>query len=334
MKNKYFRIIDANINRATEGLRVVEEISRFILENKALAGRAKTLRVRIGRVIDQQVLKRFRDSQSDPGRNLHHSFEGKRATLNDLFISNIKRAEEALRCLEEFAKQLSPAYGKHYKELRFQTYSLEKALAPLVEKLDKLDTAVMALTSEEDEPIKEVKYLIKQGAKVIQFRAKDLSPVEYLRLAKIIVRLAREAGRTIILNDHANMVAESGADGIHLGQADLEKFSLKRLRKTLGAASIIGVSVSNVRQAKAAEKAGADYLGVGPVFATPNKISGPVVGLPGLRKIVQSVSIPVVAIGGINQVNLDRVFATGCQKVAAIRGAVELLRLAKKREIC
>ncbi|MFH1386289.1 MAG: thiamine-phosphate pyrophosphorylase [bacterium] len=131
-ENKILRIIDANVNRATEGLRVVEEICRFILEDKKLTLTIKSLRGRINKIIKTPI--KVRESVKDVGRDTYIETEGKREKLEDVFQANMKRAQEAVRCLEEFSKLIDAKYGKEYKAIRFKLYTLEKKLRLRVSK--------------------------------------------------------------------------------------------------------------------------------------------------------------------------------------------------------
>lgn len=127
------RVIDANINRAKEGLRVCEDITRFILEDPALTGELKRLRHRLdalaaGLCCRRNLLKE-RDSQRDSGRKIH-PLEIKRRSCPDIFFANIQRAKESLRVLEEFSKLFCTRAAAGLKELRYRAYELEKKAAP------------------------------------------------------------------------------------------------------------------------------------------------------------------------------------------------------------
>lgn len=128
MKNIY-RIIDANLNRAREGLRVVEEICRFVLQDKRLTLTVKKLRGDLSRkMIKEQALK-ARRALADVGRKLYTEREGRRKNIKDIFQSNIKRAEEAVRVLEEFSKLIDPKSGMRFKKIRFKIYEVEKRIS-------------------------------------------------------------------------------------------------------------------------------------------------------------------------------------------------------------
>lgn len=336
--NKIIRIIDVNLNRATEGVRVVEEICRFVLENEKLTLAAKKLRGELSKVIrlsEYQLEKnqKIRISErrilgrrvlEDVGRKLYTKGEGKRKNIASVFFANMKRAEEAVRCLEEFSKLLDPQAGKKFKALRFKLYELEKAIAPEVIKLIKLDFGLYVITDPQDDHTKTVRRVIANGGKAIQLRDKTISKNEYFSLAKKIAGITRRAGATFILNDYWDLVSKVGADGVHLGQEDLARVSLRKVRKEMGEDKIIGISTHSFEQALRAEKLGADYISVGPIFKTPSKPRTRPVGLSLLRRVLKKVKIPVVAIGGIDRTKIDAVRKTGCQRVAAIRAAGEL----------
>lgn len=332
MKNegKILRIIDANLNRATEGLRVVEEICRFILEDAKLTLAVKQLRGRLSKIIRHELANR--DSAGDVGREPYTKNEQNRAGLENIFKANIKRAEEAVRCLEEFSKLLKPSYGKAFKALRFEIYDLEKRLTTRLSKALKFDFDLYVITDKN--PLKTARKAIKRGVKIIQYRDKEAGKIEYLKTAKKLAALTKKSGTAFILNDHWDLVGASGADGVNVGQEDLKKTSLARIRKKVGEDAIIGVSVSNLSEARRAQKLGADYIGVGPVFSTPIKSGVKAVGLAELKKIVGRIDIPVVAIGGINESNIQRIRQTGCRRVAVIRAAEKLLNsLADERAL-
>ena len=321
-EGKIFRIIDANLNRATEGLRVVEEICRFIIEDAKLTLEAKQLRGRLSKIIKHELASR--DATGDVGREPYTKNEQSRAGLENIFKANIKRAEEAVRCLEEFSKLLNASYGKAFKAIRFEIYELEKKLTPGLAKTLKLDFDLYVVTDETKDPLSTARRAIAGGVRIIQYRDKQADKKAYLKTARQLSALTKKSGAALILNDHWDLVRESGADGVNVGQEDLKKTSLAAIRKRVGEDAIVGVSVGNLSQALRAQKLGADYVGVGPIFSTPLKKTDKIVGLTELKRIVKSTNIPVVAIGGINSTNVKKVLGTGCSRIAAIRAAEEL----------
>jgi len=136
MDSKIYRIIDANINRAKEGLRVVEEICRFILEDENLTSQLKKIRHQIGKLtnklVDYSLLLSSRDSKADPGLSISAKNKEKRTNYVDLVISNMCRAEESCRVLEEIAKLKDENLGFEFEKIRYGLYSLEKEVGGLL----------------------------------------------------------------------------------------------------------------------------------------------------------------------------------------------------------
>lgn len=153
------------------------------------------------------------------------------------------------------------------------------------------------------------------GATFVQLREKGASTEELVALAKELLPLCREAQAPLVVNDDVEAAALSGADGVHVGQGDT---ACAEARRRLGPQAIVGVSVQTVGQALAAQAAGASYLGVGAVFATSTKPDAQVVSLEELRAICRAVSIPVVAIGGIDASVLPRLAHAGIAGVAVV----------------
>ena len=157
---------------------------------------------------------------------------------------------------------------------------------------------------------------VEGGATIIQLRGKRSTGREFLDIGMKAVQFLRPKGVPLIINDRVDISLACEADGVHLGQDDMP---LPYARKILGKKRIIGISASTVEEAKAAEKGGADYIGVGPIFQTISKINiGPPLGLEGLRKIRERVKIPILAIGGISAANAADVISTGGDGVAVI----------------
>ncbi len=154
------------------------------------------------------------------------------------------------------------------------------------------------------------------GADVIQLRAKELTTRELIEEARRCLLVTKAAGVPLIINDRADVARVVGADGVHLGQDDLP---VAAAREILGPGRVVGQSTHGVEQALAGAAEGADYLGFGPLFSTPTKPGYPPVGLGVVRQVVAAVHIPIVAIGGIEQRNLDSVLEAGAHCVAVVR---------------
>ncbi len=160
-----------------------------------------------------------------------------------------------------------------------------------------------------------VRETLQGGATFIQLREKNLDDVAFLEEAKELQALCREYDVPFVVNDNVQIAVEMDADGVHVGQSDMEAGNV---RKMLGPGKIIGVSVGNVEEAKLAESRGADYLGVGAVFPTSSKDDAIAVSKEMLREITEAVSIPVVAIGGITEANTPSLAGTGIDGIAVI----------------
>jgi len=161
----------------------------------------------------------------------------------------------------------------------------------------------------------QVELAVNNGVTFLQLREKDLGFDEFVELAKSMKTIANKADIPFVINDNIDVAIASGADGVHLGQDDI---SADKAREILGDDKIIGISVQTVEDAVLAEKKGADYLGVGAVFSTSTKLDASDVSFETLREVCNAVSIPVVAIGGINKDNLLQLKGSGIDGVAVV----------------
>jgi thiamine-phosphate pyrophosphorylase len=158
------------------------------------------------------------------------------------------------------------------------------------------------------------------GADIIQLRDKTLSGRELDVVGREIAGITRKAGAVFIVNDRLDVAIACGADGVHLGQDDMR---ISTARQLAPPGFILGVSVGTVEEAAAAERDGADYIALSPVFSTASKENaGPGYGLDRLREIRRAVSLPIIAIGGISRQNVDDVIAAGADGVAVISAVV------------
>jgi len=156
----------------------------------------------------------------------------------------------------------------------------------------------------------------KGGAKIIQYRDKISTRREMIRIAKAIREITRKYNALFIVNDFIDIAAIVDADGVHLGQNDI---SINDAKKILKEKCLIGVSTHSLEQAIDAEKEGADYIGCGPIFKTPTKVTYEPVGIGLLKNVIERVKIPVVAIGGINSENIMDLKKVGAKNVAMVR---------------
>ena len=168
--------------------------------------------------------------------------------------------------------------------------------------------------------VDEVEAAIDGGIRVIQFREKQMCDREMIATGKVLRSLTSRAGVDLIINNRIDIALAVDADGVHIGQDDMPVALARRL---LGPDKILGASVSSVAEAKIAQREGASYVAVSPVFSTSTKTDAPApVGLEGLKTISKAVRVPVVAIGGINLENLEVVIGAGADSVAVVSAVV------------
>jgi len=319
------RIIDANLNRASEGLHLLEELARLMLNDAELTQKLKTMRheiVRGGLTFNKELIQ-SRNSEGDVGVDIEVPGEGGKE-LPIVVVANARRVQEALRILEELAKIPGTTPGLEtdkFKKARFDLYDIEQKLLSKLLRRDKAGrlTGLYAILDSQKlgkrSHLEVAEKLIKGGARAIQLRYKLDNRGELLAIAQKLKGLCSESGVLFIVNDYLDIALAVGADGLHLGQEDLPVAIARRL---LPIDTILGVSVTTVKQAKAAEGDGADYIGVGSMYSTSSKETARVVGLERLREVRGVVSVPLVAIGGINKDNAGEVAAAGADGVAVI----------------
>ncbi len=338
---KIYRVLDANLNRAREGLRVVEEVVRFIWDDAILSSSVKNVRHGLQKASSYLPVEIYdlidaRDSTGDVGAEGITDSEMGRVTLNDLVIANIIRVQEAARVLEEFSKFTSPDAAKYFKNFRFEVYNLEKEIIENRKKKSLLDFHLYVILGDDGtlgdkDIISAAKDAILGGAGIIQMRIKNSGTRDLLETGRKLRELTSAEGITFIVNDRADIALAVNADGVHLGQDDLPP---RVARNILGPGKIIGISTHSGEQALQAVRDGADYIGVGPVFATGTKIeAGSPVGTDLLRAVSKKIQIPIVAIGGINADNVVKVLETGvtrCAVISAVTSASDVVSATRR----
>src|SRR4030043_434005 len=344
-----FRIIDANINRLGEGLRVLEEFARMTLNDTVLTQKLKEMRhntVKIDAVLYRNLLD-SRDAAGDIGSSMDVEGENNSRDTQGIIVANAKRAQESLRVLEEMAKiQALNLNSETYRDARFGLYTLEKELVARIlrkDKLERLKGLYVVIDTEwlkGRQPDAVARQAIKGGAGVIQLRCKEGSYREFMNIAGDLRDICRENGVIFIVNDSLEIALAVKPDGLHVGQEDITVVDLKKL---IPLDMILGCSVSALDEAKKALKDGADYLGVGAMYATATKKTARVVGPARIKQIKKAVDLPIVAIGGINRDNLKEVIAAGADSAAVISAVMgaediekatrELINIFREREI-
>src|SRR5229473_1395465 len=297
------RILDASANRAREALRVLEDYCRFTLNDAFLSGELKRLRHELAdalAVLPSQHLLEARETERDVGRDLTASGEESRPSLAAVLHANCKRLQEALRSLEEFGKVRSPEMGQNLEKLRYQSYTLERAmiLGSLArERLANVQLCVLITESACAGPMDRIiQEAAAGGAGMIQLREKHLSDKQLLESARKVRRWTSQAGILFIVNDRPDIARLANADGVHLGQDDMP---VMEARQILGPDLLIGVSTHGMNQVRQAVLDGASYIGVGPTFSSGTKEFAELAGVDFVRQVVAETRLPAFVIGGV-----------------------------------
>ena len=322
------RVIDAAANRAREGLRVVEDYVRFVLDDRFLTEHLKGLRHELTTALSRFSLGErlaARETQADVGTAITTSAEGRREELAQVLAANFTRVQEALRSLEEFAKVLDPDAPALLKQLRYRTYTLQRAVEITRASASRLASARLYVLLDGRASLDEfaalARSLVEAGVHVIQLRDKRLDDRQLLERAAALREITRAAGVLFIVNDRPDLAVLARADGVHVGQEDV---SVKAARTILGPDALVGVSTHWIEQSRQAVLDGANYIGVGPTFPSETKQFQQFQKFPGLellRAVAAEIRLPAFAIGGIGPENIAEVLQTGIGRIA-VSGAV------------
>ena len=314
-----YRILDANLDRAREGLRIIEEWCRFGLNNAQLAAECKKERQEIARWHTTE-LRAARNTPGDPGTDLTHPQEEQRTNIKSLLQANFCRVQEALRVLEEYSKLYNPNMGKAFKQMRYRIYTLESDLMGNHRQQLLSRSRLYLVTSPNERLVETVEAALKGGLTLVQYRDKIADDTVRLEQAKKLRQLCHAYGAIFIINDRVDVALAVDADGVHLGQQDLP---ISIARQLLGPHRLIGRSTTNSQEMQAAIAEGADYVGVGPVYQTPTKEGKAAAGLEYVSYAAKNCSIPWFAIGGIDPNNINDVINAGANRVAVVRSLMQ-----------
>ena len=313
------RIIDANLNRAREALRVMEEYVRFVLNDPAGCESLKRLRHELAQAVsslDSNDLLSARDTVNDVGTQITTPTESHRADAGDVFTAAAKRLPEALRSIEEYVKIVDPEMAGRIEAIRYSAYTLEQRLAlrgARAGRFAKTRLYVIVTASLCRGGWLEVAAAaIDGGANCLQLREKDLEDGELLARARRLSALCRQHGVLFIMNDRPDLALLSDADGVHLGQTDM---SVAEARRIVGADRLIGLSTHNPDQLKAAIAIEPDYIAVGPMFPSQTKPQDHVPGPDLLALAARTTHIPIGPIGGITKSNAPHLRKAGAQRL-------------------
>ncbi len=314
------RLIDANANRAREALRMLEDIARFHLDDRDLTAKAKSLRHELREALDRFPsgwLVANRDTTGDVGTELSTPAESVRRDLLDVTIAAGKRASEALRVLEEASKVVDADRASSFESLRYRTYELDRVLLQRLGSGRARQWRLCLLLTESlcFRPWREaLRASLEAGADCIQVREKSLDDGALVARVREIVDVARPIGVSVIVNDRVDIALAAGADGVHLGTTDL---AIDAARRIAGRTLIIGASTHDLDEADRAVRAGADYCGIGAMFATSLKPERTPSGVNAVRAFIERYpGVPHLAIGGITPDNIQTVTEAGARGVA------------------
>lgn len=348
------RILDANLDRAREGLRTIEEWCRFGLNDGETTEQLKHLRQTLASWHSAQI-RAARDTPGDLGTALTHPQEAVRSSLLALLQANFARVQEALRVLEEYGKLYSLEMSASAKQMRYQLYTLDsQILDPMMTNQDAMSAQANELSDVSDGESQKMgqqmgqktgqrwqklerarTYLVtapvpnfltaiesalKGGIAIVQYREKTATDDERLQMAQQIRALCHQYGALFIVNDRVDIAAAADADGVHLGQHDLP---MAAARQILGPDKIVGRSTTNPEELQRALDEQADYIGVGPVHETPTKPGKAASGNEYVRYAASRATMPWFTIGGLNAENLAPTLAAGATRVAVVRALMQ-----------
>ena len=326
-----FRLLDANANRAREGLRTAEDFVRFSIGDGFWARRLREFRHALTEAINKQYspqeLLESRRVASDSGnpenaepvKEISAGHESKQVALRGL-----KRAQEALRVLEEYSRGHHPSAVTSFSAIRFGLYEAEQWILGAFEPIKQLHAAKLYVLITEAlcklDWEQAARAALKGGAQILQLREKSLEAHALLERSRRLMDFCAKHDALFILNDRVDIAMVARAKGVHLGQSDLAPQEAKRIA---GEHFVVGRSTHSVEQAQeAVQKERADYIGVGAMYPTQTKektlLRGP--------KLAQEVcalnlGVPVFAIGGITAERAKELRALGVHRMA-VTGAV------------
>lgn len=314
------RVLDASLNRARESLRVLDDYSRFVRQDRLLTEEVKTLRHRLAdasEYLPARLLLIGRDTPGDVGTTLNTPGESRRRTAGHVAAVNLKRLQESLRSCEEFGKLFAPEFARQIESIRYASYTLERAFATTQTRHAKLAEARLYALLTGSQCVAALDWTIAEaaagGVQIVQLREKALSDRDLVARARQVRRWTQQAGVLFVVNDRPDIARLVDADGVHLGQDDL---SVSDARRVVGPDAIVGVSTHDVEQVRRAVLDGADYLGVGPTFPSRTKPFDRFPGLEFVREVSQLTRTPAFALGGIDAATVHQAVEAGAARVA------------------
>ena len=317
------RILDASANRAREGLRVVEDYCRFALDDRFLVHETKQIRHDLTAALGTLPIQ-ARDTRHDVGTTVTTAQEGQRSSPRHVVRANLKRVQEALRSLEEYAKYALSNTTPPFEQLRHhRTYTLERMLLVREDADSRLANTKLYVLLTRGLATASLEWTIQEaaagGAGIFQLREKKYQDRELVELARDVRRWTHVTHTLFIVNDRPDIARLVEADGVHLGQDDM---TVKDARRIMGPEALIGVSTHKVEDIRAAILDGASYLGVGPTFHSGTKEFDRLAGLEFIREAASITTLPWFAIGGIQASNVHEVKSAGAVRIAVSQAVI------------
>jgi thiamine-phosphate pyrophosphorylase len=326
MDQHHLRLIDANANRAREGIRTAEDYIRFQVGETYWSRSLKTIRRSITELLQQHFSDRdllsSRNVSGDPGKpgdcNLKSSVERK-VEPKSVAHRGLKRGQEALRVLEEYMRGEFSQTSLQFEKHRYALYEAEQWLLFASDAAGILArSSVYVLLTQSlcrSSLIDTGRAVLKGGCKILQLREKEGTDESLLRQACDLHKLCKEHNAVLICNDRVDLAELSKADGVHVGQNDLCPTDVRRLS---GSKLIVGRSTHSTEQVRrAVEVERADYIAIGSMYATSTKREHILAGVKLAEQVsAMRLNVPVFAIGGITEDRLGELRSAGVRQIA------------------
>jgi len=324
---EFLRLLDANANRAREGIRTAEDYCRYGLNEKRWSERLKSIRRAISEILGVHFTSRELTESRNVGQDPLHPdsvADSARPAYSengrDVAHRGLKRAQEALRVLEEFLRASKPDASAQFAQHRYTLYEAEQWLLTAGETAAVIQAAsvYVLLTSAFCKKgfLQTAEGALKGGARLLQLREKEKTADNSLiAQARDLLTLCRNYGGVLICNDRVDVALATGMPGVHLGQQDM---TLEEARRVSGERLILGRSTHSVVQAKAAvEVEKADYIAIGSIYETSTKQGRILAGIQLAEQVsALNLPVPVFAIGGITPERIPELKAAGVRRVA------------------
>jgi len=302
------RVLDANINRAAEGMRVLEDMARFILENQCLCESIKQCRHNLR---DQSPSVYSRNTSEDVGTRISTAKEKNRGSLHDIAIAASHRCSEALRVVEEFLKLHGAQHS--IESIRYTMYDLSAEVIRGLGSTNKQQWKCCFIMTADDCALpwkNTLTQALAGGCDCVQIREKAMQTKALIYHVLEVKEITDKHGVPIIINDRVDVMLATNSAGVHLGKDDMP---IMDARKISGKGRIIGATAHSEEEVVIATEAGADYIGVGAMFASSTKPTAIVKGPPLLN---YAKHIHHLAVGGITPENVRQLYTVGCKGIA------------------